>query len=173
MTFLRAVVFYKYDFVLMVLTKGSALEFKQNETLRDFDRLNRQIDELYHEIAAKRGLSDSAYGILQAMLVLGEGCTQTAVCRYACLNKQTVNSSVRRMVQDGLIELRRGEGREMHMHLTVQGKRMMRERVLPVERAESEVFDEMPVEDQRTILRLMSHYLDSFRHKVNELEVTR
>ena len=166
-------VFYKYDFVLMVQTKGSALEFRQSKTLQEFDRLNRQVDELYHEIAAGCGLSDSAYGILQAMLVLGEGCTQTAVCQHACLNKQTVNSSVRRMVQDGLIELHRGERREMRMHLTVQGKRMMHERVLPVERAENEVFDEMPDEDQRTILRLMSHYLDSFRHKVNELEVTR
>ena len=170
---MRAMVFYKYDFVLMVQTREGDLEFRQNKTLQEFDRLNRQIDELYHEIAAKRGLSDSAYGILQAMLVLGEGCTQTAVCRYACLNKQTVNSSVRRMVQDGLIELRRGEGREMHMHLTVQGERMMRERVLPVERAENEVFDEMAVEDQRAILRLVSHYLDSFRRKVDELEAAR
>ena len=173
MTFMRAVVFYKYDFVLMVQTKGSALEFRQNKTLQEFDRLNRQIDELYREIAARRGLSGSAYGILQAMLVLGEGCTQIAVCRHACLNKQTVNSSVRRMVQDGLIELRQGEGREMRMHLTAQGERVMRERVLPVERAESEVFDEMPVEDQRAILRLVNRYLDSFRRKVDELEAAR
>ena len=149
------------------------VEFRQNETLREFNRLNRRIDGLYHEIAVARGLSDSAYGILQAMLVLGEGCTQTAVCRYACLNKQTVNSSVRRMIQDGLIELRQGEGREMRMYLTAQGERVMRERVLPVERAENEVFDEMAVEDQRAILRLVSHYLDSFRRKVDELEAAR
>ena len=166
-------VFYKYDFVLMVQTREGDLEFRQNKTLQEFDRLNRQIDELYHEIAAGRGLSDSAYGILQAMLVLEEGCTQTEVCRYACLNKQTVNSSVRRMVQDGLIELRPGEGREMCMHLTVRGERVMRERVLPVERAENEVFDEMPIEDQRTILRLMNHYLTFFRRKIDELEATR
>ena len=146
------------------------MEFKQNETLQEFDRLNRQVDGLYHEIAAARALSDSAYSILQAMLVLGEGCTQTEVCQYACLNKQTVNSSVRRMVQGDLIELRPGEGREMRMHLTVQGERVMRERVLPVERAENEVFDEMPIENQRTILRLMHHYLESFRRKIDELE---
>ena len=149
------------------------MEFRQNETLREFDRLNRQIDGLYHEIAVARWLSDSAYGILQAMLVLGEGCTQAAVCRYACLNKQTVNSSVRRMVQDGLIELRQGGGREMRMHLTARGERVMREQVLPVERAESEVFDEMPVEDQQAILRLVNRYLDSFRRKINELEDAR
>lgn len=149
------------------------VEFRQNETLREFDRLNRQIEGLYHEIAVARGLSDSAYGILQAMLVLGEGCTQIAVCRYACLNKQTVNSSVRRMVQDGLIELRQGGGREMRMHLTARGERVMREQVLPVERAESEVFDEMPIEDRQAILRLVNHYLDSFRRKIKKLEEAR
>ena len=95
------------------------------------------------------------------------------MCRYACLNKQTVNSSVRRMVQDGLIELRQGEGREMRMHLTAQGERVMREQVLPVERAESEVFDEMPIEDRQAILRLVNHYLDSFRRKIEKLEEAR
>ena len=53
------------------------MEFKQNQVLQEFDRISNLINEFYHEIALKQGLSDSAYEILQAILVLGEGCTQT------------------------------------------------------------------------------------------------
>lgn len=38
----------------------------------------------------KQGLSASAYAILQARLVLGDGCTQTEICKHTLLNKQTV-----------------------------------------------------------------------------------
>lgn len=97
------------------------MQYKQNKTLQEFDRLNRLVNELYHEIAVKQGISDSAYSILQAMLILGNGNTQTDICKYTCLNKQTVNSSVKKLKQNGLIEFHQGNGREMKIYLTSKG----------------------------------------------------
>lgn len=145
------------------------MKFKQNEVLHKFDRLGRLIDELYHEIAMKQGLSDSAYSILQSILVLGNGCTQTEIYKYTCLNKQTVNSSVKKLKQDGIIKFQSSNGREMKIYLTTNGEKLVNEKILPIEQAESEIFDEMTKEEQRQILQLTGKYLASFREKIKHI----
>jgi len=145
------------------------MRLKQNETLVEFDRLTGQINDFYYEIAKKQGLSESAYSILQAVLVLGDGCTQTEIYRHSWLNKQTVNSSVKRLKQDGLIELRQGSGREQKIYLTESGEKLVKEKILPLEQAESSVFDEMSAEEQAEMLRLTENYLTSFKAKVKRI----
>lgn len=145
------------------------MDFQTHPVLREFDRLNGQIDELYHAIALRQGLSDSAYAVLQAMLVLGEGCTQTEVCRYALLNKQTVHSAVRKLLAEGILTLRPGAGRERKLYLTGAGEQLVREKIVPVEEAENQVFAEMTAEEQQAILRLMSRYLQAFQEKLRQL----
>lgn len=145
------------------------MRFVQNEVLQKFDRLNNLINELYHEIAMKQGLSDSAYAILQAMLVLGDGCTQTEICKHTCLNKQTVNSSVKKMQLEQIIEFKPGTGREINLYLTDAGQKLVKEKILPIEQAESTIFDEMTQEEQQELLRLFGNYLVSFREKIENL----
>lgn len=142
------------------------MKFEQNRVLQEFDRINNTISEFYHEINVRQGLSDSAYEILQAILILGDGCTQTEIIKYSLLNKQTVNSSVKKLKADGYIEFLKGNGREVKLHLTSCGKELVNEKILPILQAENEVFQEMTEDEQREILRLMSKYLDNFRDKV-------
>lgn len=87
------------------------MKYKKHPVLQEFDRLNNMIAEFYHEIAMKQGLSDSAYAILQALLVLGNGCTQTDIYKYTLLNKQTVNSSVKKLQYDGFLDFQPGSGK--------------------------------------------------------------
>ena len=145
------------------------MKFIQHPVLQEFDRLNNLIDEFYHEICVKQGLSDSAYAILQAVLVLGDGCTQTQIYKHTLLNKQTVSSSVKKLHQDGLIDFQPGNGRELKIHLTVNGEQIVKERILPIEQVESEVFEEMTHEEHEEILRLVKKYYETFRSKVEQL----
>ena len=142
------------------------MNFEKHPVLNEFDRLNNMIDEFYHEIAVRQGLSDSAYAILQALLVLGNGCTQTDIYRYTLMNKQTVNSSVKRLQQDGLIEFSPGTGRELKINLTATGADIVSKKVLPIEQAENEVFEEMTAEEHQQLLYLVGKYLESFKSKV-------
>ncbi len=116
-----------------------------------------------------QGFSDSAYAILQAILVLGNGCTQTEIYKYTLMNKQTVNSSVKRLDQDGVIEFQTGVGRELKIYLTAKGEALVREKILPIEQAENKVFEEMTKKEHQEILRLMEKYLLSFRNKIEKL----
>ena len=142
------------------------MKFEKHPVLHEFDRLNNMIDEFYHEVAVRQGLSDSAYAILQALLVLGNGSTQTDIYRYTLLNKQTVNSSVKKLQKDGLIEFVPGTGRELKIMLTEKGTDIVKEKVFPIEQAENEVFEEMTAEEHQQLLHLVSKYLDSFKSKV-------
>ena len=145
------------------------MKFKQNETLREFERMNGMIDDLYHEIALSLGLSDSAYDILRALLLLDDGCTQTEIYRYSCLNKQTVNSSVKRLGQEGFITFENGQGRERRIYLTDAGRKLITEKILPIARAENEVFDEMSEQEQKIFLEITKRYMISFREKLKHI----
>lgn len=145
------------------------MEYKKHPVLQEFDRLNNMIDEFYHEVAARQGLSESAYSILQAMLVLGNGCTQTDVYKYTLLNKQTVNSSVRKLCSEGILTYQHGTGREQKLFLTEKGDQIVRDKIMPIEQAENAIFDEMTPEDQQSILCIMSAYLESFKKKIENL----
>lgn len=137
--------------------------FEENASLRAYIRLQEQIAEAYHEIAVRQGLSDSAQMILFALWEMGEGCTQKDICGYTYLNKQTVNSSVHRMEENGYICFQPGVGREVRILLTDGGRALLEEKVLPIVRAESAVFDSMTDGERQELLRLTRLYLDRFR----------
>ena len=67
---------------------------------------NRQYNEtnaLYHAAAVQFGLSDTAFWILYALYSSAVPLTQVQMCAEWCLPKQTLNSAVRSMVEQGLL----------------------------------------------------------------------
>lgn len=139
------------------------------ELFLDYMRLDHQIDEFYHELAQRQGLSDSAFLVLWSVRELGEGCTQRDICRQFFLSKQTVNSSVRKLEREGFLALRPGEGREVRICLTDRGRTLVREKVLPVMEAERAAAGAVSPEEWRTMLRLGERWLARFRELTEEI----
>ena len=52
------------------------MEERQQNDVNEFNRLYKEMDDLYHDIALKLGLSDSALTIFYAICELGDGCLQ-------------------------------------------------------------------------------------------------
>ena len=71
------------------------------------------------------GISDSAFSIFYTIYDLGDGCLQKDICYEFFANKQTVNSSIRKLVQEGYIYLKQGVGRDKHIFLTEAGKQFV------------------------------------------------
>ena len=82
------------------------MDTRNDRANRKYNNLFRLENELYHDIAVKMGLSDSAFGILYWLDDLGDGCLQRDVCVASGLTKQTVNSSVHKLERTGFVELR-------------------------------------------------------------------
>ncbi len=140
---------------------------EQNHELRQFGQMYRELDEIYHELAVRAGLSDSAFLILYAMIEIGEGCLQKDIARQYSISPQTVHSSVRVLERKGCLYLKPGKKRDMHIYLTDEGKRILEERLGPIVALENEIFQSMPADESRTLLNLTRKYLDLYRRKLN------
>lgn len=145
------------------------MKIKQTNELREFNRMYKELDELYHEISLKSGLSDSAYLVLYAVVELGDGCLQIDIANRYFISKQTISSSVKSLEKRGLLYLEHGRGRYMHMYLTQNGERLAREYVLPLMEIENSVFSMMPEKECREFLRLTRKYTDIMKENMRRM----
>ena len=142
------------------------MQEKASEIQRDFNKFDKELDELYHETALKMGISDSAFCIFYILYNLGDGCLQKDICHEAFANKQTVNSSIRKLVQEGYIYLKQGRGRDKHIFLTESGKQFVENHIVPVVQKENEAFSALKEEEQKELLRLANIFFLDYRHNV-------
>ena len=145
------------------------MKIKQERALKEYDSLWREIEMLWHEVARKAGVSDSAFAILSTILELGEGCLQKDICDATMLSKQTIHSSVQKLAKDGYLSLQPGKGRDLHIHLTSAGKALMEEKITPAIQTENLAFTDMSKDEQEEFLRLNRKYIDSLRRHAAQL----
>ena len=137
---------------------------EENE-LKEFNRLYRELDGLYHDIALKCNLSDSAFLILYSIVELGDGCLQTEIAKCHSVSKQTIHTSAKNLENKGYISFQRGKGRDVFLYLTEAGKELVQEKIMPVFELENSTFMEMEDEERSQLLLLMEKYLKIFREK--------
>lgn len=140
----------------------------QESEVKQFNRLYKELDDLYHEIALAVGLSDSAFAVMYVVGTLGDGCLQRDICRGAYVSKQTVNSSIRNLEKKGFLYLEQGR-RDKQIWLTETGKRFVEEKIRPVVEIENGAFLEMEPEERAEFIRLSRKYVDRFAEKAKGL----
>lgn len=145
------------------------MEYQQGHEWKEFNRLYKELDELYHEVAAKAGMSDSAFCIMYAIVEMGDGCLQKDIARHYSLSKQTINSSIQNLKNKGYISLVQGKGRDKHIHLTDAGQRLAEEKILPVINVENAVLLDMAPFESQELLRLMKKYIQLLRNKTEQI----
>lgn len=134
------------------------------------NRIFQEFDEVYHLVALKCGLSDSAFFILYSICELGDGCLQRDICNITFTSKQTIHSSIRNLEQAGYLKLEAGRGRDKHIFLTEAGEAIIEQKILPVLVAENQVFSEMTTEEGDELLRLSKKYLSILRKNLGDLQ---
>lgn len=137
---------------------------KQNE----LNRLTKAISELYHDVSAKIGVSESIFDIFYAIAALGEGCCQKDICTYAFTSKQTIHSAIRKLEAEDFICMEPKKGREMAIFLTPKGQAFMETRIAPVIDIENRVFTQMGAEESDMLLHLTRNYLNCLRSQFTE-----
>ena len=139
----------------------------------EFNHLYKELDDLYHEAALNSSLSDCAFDILYGIFMLGDGCLQRDICKTSCIPKQTINSSIRKLENEGWIKLVPGKGRSMQIFLTDDGQYVMQEKIYPVIKAENKALDALTSEECEHIrkpypkynIALLNEFLDLRRYE--------
>lgn len=144
------------------------LDVNERNELKEFNILYKEVDELYHRIAVEIGLSDSAFFILYSIVEFGDGCLQKDIADHYFISRKTINSSIKNLEAQGVIELRKGNRRDMHLYLTEAGQTFVKEKMLPVFELENSVFEEFSKEECQQLIQLTRKYVMLCRKKIKE-----
>ena len=138
--------------------------------LKEYNHIYKEANDIYHEIARKLQLSDSALDIFYTIFEMGDNCLQRDICKASCMPKQTVNSSIRKLQTNGYLTLSPGKGRSMHIHLTPSGQKLIQEKLVPLIRIENDAFEDMTVEECEQLIHLNAKYNQALRSRLSNLE---
>lgn len=141
------------------------MSFIENATLTEFNRLSREITEVYHNVSSKLGISNSTFIIFYALVELGDGCRQTDIVKAYFVNKQTINTSVKKLEKEGYIELRASKGHEQLIYITPKGKKLTEEKIYPVFELENSIINEFSKEELIMLSLLTKKYLQKLKEK--------
>lgn len=142
------------------------------ELLAQENRLYNESNLLYHSTAVKFGLSDTVFWVLYALY--SEDVPQTQVQLSACfgLPKQTLNSAVRGMVEQGLLVLTPAPGckHRKNLSLTEAGRALAEKTVAQVIRAEENAMQRMGLDNARQYITAGRAYTQLLREEFAQLQ---
>lgn len=140
-----------------------------SKEMHRFTYLVGETDNTYHELALKVGLSDSAMLILYTLCDMGGTCSLQTICSYSGLTKQTINSSIRKLESENIIEIRKENGKNKKVILTDKGHEYAKNTVLKIIKIENEIMDSWSKEEVEQYLFLTEKYLGMLRDKMKEM----
>ena len=142
--------------------------FKIDDKVKYLNSMLCEIDNLYQSMLLNKGLSDSEYVVMFAILELGEGCLQKDIADNSYINKKTINSTIKKLVKKDLIRLEAGKYPNLHIFLTEKGKLYIKENIVPIIEIENGVLSSMPEAEFQTLLSSYTKYIKIFREQVQK-----
>jgi len=138
-------------------------DFVINDKVKSLNNMLCEIDNLYQSLIQNKGLSDSEYVVLFSILELGEGCLQKDIAANSLINKKTINSTIKKLEKNGIIELIAGKYPNMHIYLTEFGKQYMKDNIIPIVELENNVIGSVPDSDFENFISTYSKYSKIFK----------
>lgn len=128
-----------------------------------------EMESLYHQVSLKMGISDSVSIVLYTIHVTEGICLLSDIYKKSGISKQTVNSAIRRLEDEGVLYLEQHTGRSKKIILTEIGNKYINKTVAKLYEAEVQAFESWTKEEINTYVNLMEKYKDCFRKKINAL----
>ncbi len=141
-----------------------------NSYLRRFNIIEWETELLYHRIALSFFLSDSAMNILYLIHHLGSPVLLSDIIRYSGLQKQTVSSSIRSLVKDGLITLSKIDGKKKNVAFTPRGQKTAENTVKRLIEWENDAISQFSDEEIGSCLSVMERYSERLRGRLADYE---
>ena len=106
------------------------------------DQFDKELDDIYHDYALRHNLSDAALWILYVVHGSDAGITQADICNGWFFSRQTINTALKGLTRQGIIQLDAvpGNRKSKHVTLTPQGQALALQIVVPLKQAENQVF---------------------------------
>lgn len=142
-----------------------------NSFIKQIEQFQKEQDSLYHNFAVKHGLSDTALWILYIISDKNNVYTQQELCRLCCYAKQTVNTSITKLVRLNYVSLEvipktRNQKRVL---LTEKGVELANSVVKPLTEAEKRAYFNLTSQELKTYLELTARLTSSLREEIEKI----
>lgn len=124
----------------------------------------------YHKLASYYKLSDSSFWILYELYENKEGCTQKELYTEWCLNKQTINSSVKYLTKEGYIELENLDNSKKFkkLKLTEEGRKLAKNTIGKVMKLEEKAFENIDENEIDRVINFFKKQTTAFKNEVRK-----
>ncbi len=142
---------------------------KTDQHLLEYNGIIKENDELYRGLARTMGLPDGAFWILYTLRERDEAVTQREICDAIYLSKQTVNSALKKLEQEGYLVLNgQKDRRSKQIRLTEKGVTLAANTVDRVFAFENRTWAGLTEEEQEIFLRLFHKYTALLKKNMRE-----
>lgn len=127
---------------------------------QEFISASKEVDDLYHMLALKFGLSDSAMWILCTMREVNRELTQSEIAQEMSMSRQTVNSAIKNLEKQGYLQMVPvpGDRRNKTLSFTEKGEAFVKNTVDRMLDLEHQVFAKLEVKEQEQITEILRKY---------------
>ncbi|WMJ86863.1 MarR family winged helix-turn-helix transcriptional regulator [Anaerocolumna sp. MB42-C2] len=140
-----------------------------NSSMKRFNYLISELDNTYHELSQKLGLSDSAMMILYTICNFGESCLLSDILKLSGASKQTISSALRKLEADGIVYLESFSGKKKMVFLTEKGKLITKKTVSRLITFENEALSTFSEQEQELYFVLTERFLSVLKKKAATL----
>ena len=147
------------------------METGTEKRYQEFISASKEVDDVYHTLALKFGLSDSAMWILCTMREAKRELTQSEIAQEMSMSRQTVNSAIKNLEKQGYLRLEAvfGDRRNKILSFTEEGEIFVKRTVDRVLSLEHQVFENLEVEEQEKITQILRKYTRFMREGAEKI----
>ena len=147
------------------------MEAGTEKRYQEFISASKEVDDLYHMLALKFNLSDSAMWILCTMREANRELTQSEIAQEMSMSRQTVNSAIKNLAKQGYLRLEAvsGDRRNKTLSFTEEGEAFVKRTVDQVLSLEHQVFENLEVEEQEQITQILRKYTRLMREGAEKI----
>ena len=136
------------------------MEKESEKRYQEFISASKEADDVYHTLALKFGLSDSAMWILCTMREADRELTQSEIAEEMSMSRQTINSAIKNLEKQGYLQMAPvpGDRRNKTLSFTEKGEVFVKKTVDRMLDLEHQVFEKLEVEEQEQITKILRKY---------------
>lgn len=140
--------------------------------IRQIEQQRKEQDFIYHNVAVRFGLSDTAMWVLYNVYTSKDVITQQELCRQCFFAKQTVNTAITSLSQNGYVVLEAipGTRNQKKILLTAKGNTLAEATIAPLTEAESRAYSALSHEELETYLEMTTRLTVSLREETEKLQ---
>ena len=143
-----------------------------NKEWSALNKLVKKQEELYHQCAARAGITDTKFWILYGLFEAGGVLSQNSFCENWFYSKQTVNAAVSGLEEEGILylEFAAGSKKQKNLKLTARGRTFCEAHIRPVLDPECRPVLDLGEREQEMVRCTLEKLLSALENALTEPE---